>query len=127
MTSPIQVGPIAVGSPLSSRCEQLRLARDIIRQEGDALLRLARGLDEAFCDALDLLLGCRGNVLVSGMGKAGHVAQKIAVTLASTGTRSFFLHPAEAVHGDLGRAQSGDVALILSQSGETAEVVQILP
>jgi arabinose-5-phosphate isomerase len=127
MTSPVQVGPIAVGSPLSSRFEQHRLARDIISQEGDALLRLARGLDEAFCDAVDLLLGCRGNVLVSGMGKAGHVAQKIAATLASTGTRSFFLHPAEAVHGDLGRAQGGDVAIILSQSGETAEVLQILP
>jgi arabinose-5-phosphate isomerase len=91
------------------------------------LLRLARGLDESICDAVDLLVACRGNVLVSGMGKAGHVAQKIAATLASTGTRSFFLHPAEAVHGDLGRAQSGDVAIILSQSGETAEVVQILP
>lgn len=127
MTSPVQVGPIAVGSPLSSRFEQLRLARDIVRQEGDALLRLARGLDESVCDAVDLLLACRGNVLVSGMGKAGHVAQKIAATLASTGTRSFFLHPAEAVHGDLGRAQPGDVAIVLSQSGETAEITQILP
>ncbi len=119
--------PIAAGSRLSSRFEQLRLARDILRQEGEALLRLSRGLDEAFCDAVALVAACRGNVLVSGMGKAGHVGRKIAATLASTGTRSFFLHPAEAVHGDLGRAQAGDVALILSQSGETAEVVQILP
>jgi arabinose-5-phosphate isomerase len=111
---------------LSSRFEQLRLARDILRQEGDAIVRLARSLDEGFCDALDLLLACRGNVLVSGMGKAGHVGQKIAATLASTGTRSFFLHPAEAIHGDLGRVQTGDVSLILSQSGETAEIMQIL-
>lgn len=119
--------PIAAGSLLASRFEQLRLARDIVRQEGDALVRLSRGLDESFCDAAALLVGCRGNVLVSGMGKAGHVGRKIAATLASTGTRSFFLHPAEAVHGDLGRVQAGDVALVLSQSGETAEVVQILP
>ncbi|MEX2187548.1 MAG: KpsF/GutQ family sugar-phosphate isomerase [Pirellulales bacterium] len=119
--------PIPAGSRLSSRFEQLRLARDILRQEGEALVRLSRGLDEAFCDAVALVAACRGNVLVSGMGKAGHVGQKIAATLTSTGTRSFFLHPAEAVHGDLGRVQSGDVALILSQSGETAEVVQILP
>jgi arabinose-5-phosphate isomerase len=113
-------------SPLSSRFEQLRLARDILRQEGDAIVRLSRSLDDSFCNALELLLACRGNVLVSGMGKAGHVGQKIAATLASTGTRSFFLHPAEAVHGDLGRVQTGDVSLILSQSGETAEIVQIL-
>lgn len=117
--------PVPAARP-ESRFEQLRLARDILRQEGEAVVRLSRSLDEVFCDALDLLLACRGNVLVSGMGKAGHVGQKIAATLASTGTRSFFLHPAEAVHGDLGRVHPGDVALVLSQSGETAEVLQIL-
>lgn len=117
--------------PLSLRIdgpfEQLRLAREIIRHEGDALVRLARHLDDSFCAGVDLVAGCSGNVLVCGMGKAGLIGQKIAATLASTGTRAFFLHPAEAVHGDLGRVCAADVAIVLSQSGETAEILQVLP
>ena len=107
--------------------EQLRLARQIIEQESRTLLDVARRLDSQFCRAVDYLHGCRGSVIVCGMGKAGLVGQKIMATLASTGTRSHYLHPAEAVHGDLGRVHHDDVMLILSQSGQTEEVVRILP
>ena len=82
---------------------RLRLGREIIESEGQALLALAAALADEFCQAADLLFACRGSVIVSGMGKAGLVGQKIAATLASTGTRSHFLHPGEAIHGDLGR------------------------
>ena len=107
--------------------EQLRLARQIIEQESRTLLEVAQRLDRQFCRAVEYLCGCRGSVLVSGMGKAGLVGQKIMATLGSTGTRSHFLHPAEAVHGDLGRVHPDDVMLILSQSGQTEEIVRILP
>ena len=122
----------ATGSALSSftplgRFEQLRLAREIIRGEAQAIAALAERLGDEFCDAAHLLCACRGSVLVSGMGKAGLVGQKIAATLASTGTRSHFLHPAEAVHGDLGRLAADDVLLVLSYSGQTDEIVRLLP
>jgi arabinose-5-phosphate isomerase len=110
-----------------SRFEQLRLAREIVRAEGDALLALASRLPDRFCDAIDLLAGCRGRVVVTGMGKAGLIGQKIVATFSSTGTSSHFLHPAEAVHGDLGCIQSQDVILALSYSGETEEIVRLLP
>lgn len=106
--------------------EQLRYARQILQLESQALAKLAARLNEEFCRAVDLVYHCRGSVIVSGMGKAGLVGQKIMATLASTGTRSHCLHPAEAVHGDLGRIHSDDLALILSQSGETEEVVRLL-
>lgn len=96
-------------------------------QESRALADLAKRLNSNFCRAADCIFECRGSVIVSGMGKAGLVGQKITATLASTGTRSHFLHPAEAVHGDLGRVHPEDVMLILSQSGETEEVVRLLP
>lgn len=107
--------------------EQLRFGREVLRQEGQALLALADRLGESFCQAVSLLRGCPGHVIVTGMGKAGLVGQKIAATLASTGTGSHFLHPAEAVHGDLGRIQPEDLVLILSFSGETEEVTRLLP
>ena len=107
--------------------EQLRYARHVLEKEGRALMDVARRLDRRFCDAVALLLECRGSVIVSGMGKAGLVGQKIMATLASTGTPSHCLHPAEAVHGDLGRVHRDDVLLILSQSGETDEVLRMLP
>jgi arabinose-5-phosphate isomerase len=109
-----------------SRFEQLRLARDIVRSEGQALLGLADRLGEEFCRAIDHLFHCRGSVIVSGMGKAGLVGQKIAATLASTGSRSHFLHPGEAYHGDLGRVHHDDVVLMLSFSGETEEITRLL-
>lgn len=118
----------AVSRPHSlSRFEQLRLARDVLRAEGDALLSLASRLPEEFCDAVELLFACKGSVIVTGMGKAGLIGQKLAATLASTGTNSLFLHPGEAVHGDLGRVQQRDVVLALSFSGETEELVRLLP
>lgn len=107
--------------------EQLRYAREIIALEGQALATLSRRLDGEFCRAVDALYLCQGSVIVSGMGKAGMIAQKVAATLASTGTRSHYLHPAEAVHGDLGRVHGDDVMLIFSQSGETEEIVRLLP
>ncbi|REJ97201.1 MAG: KpsF/GutQ family sugar-phosphate isomerase [Planctomycetota bacterium] len=106
---------------------QLRYARDIVRIEGQALLNLSRRLNGNLCLAVTALFDCRSSVIVTGMGKAGLIGQKIAATLASTGTRSHFLHPAEAFHGDLGRIHRDDVVLLLSQSGETDEVTQLLP
>ncbi|MEQ8786775.1 MAG: KpsF/GutQ family sugar-phosphate isomerase [Pirellulaceae bacterium] len=105
---------------------QLQLARDVLQQEAIALTSLASRIDGSLVDAVRLLAGCGGSVVLCGMGKAGLIAQKIAATFASTGTRSQFLHPAEALHGDLGRVAPGDVAVMLSASGETAEVVALL-
>src|SRR5688572_2268658 len=118
--------PARAPAPLSP-LEQVRLAREIVRTEGQTLLALADRLGDDFCRAVSLLELCRGSVIVSGMGKAGLIGQKIAATLASTGTRSHFLHPGEAIHGDLGRVHGEDVVLMLSFSGHTEEVVRILP
>jgi len=107
--------------------EQLRYAREIIQLESQALAAIADRLDMEFCHAVDALYFCSGSVIVTGIGKAGLIGQKLAATLASTGTRSHFLHPAEAIHGDLGRIHRDDVVLVLSQSGETEEVVRLLP
>jgi arabinose-5-phosphate isomerase len=107
--------------------EQLREARHIIRQESQALHDLSRGLDSSFSAAVGLIVNCRGTVVVTGMGKAGLIGRKVVATLASTGTRAWFLHPAEAVHGDLGCVNAGDVVLALSNSGETEELRRLLP
>src|SRR5688572_8959062 len=107
--------------------EQLRAAREIVRREAAGVWKVSYRLDSAFCEVVKLLFTCRGSAIVSGMGKAGLIGQKIAATLASTGTRSHFLHPAEALHGDLGRVHADDIALVLSFSGQTEEVVRILP
>jgi arabinose-5-phosphate isomerase len=114
-------------SPILTTFEQLRFAQDIIRHESNALGRLAEQLPLEFSDAIQVLLNCRGAVIVMGMGKAGWIGQKISASLASTGTRSHFLHPGEAMHGDLGRIADDDCALILSNSGETEEIVRLLP
>ncbi|MGD9721852.1 MAG: SIS domain-containing protein [Pirellulales bacterium] len=118
--------PDASSAPLTP-LEQLRYAREIIALEGRALASLSRRIDGELCRAVELLFACRGTVITSGMGKAGLIAQKITATLSSTGTRSSFLHPAEAVHGDLGRVHRDDVLVVFSQSGETEEIVRILP
>jgi arabinose-5-phosphate isomerase len=97
-----------------------------VRSEGQALLELAERLGDDFCRAIEILFSCRGSVIVSGMGKAGLVGQKIAATLASTGSRSHFLHPGEAYHGDLGRVHHDDAMLMLSFSGETEEITRLL-
>lgn len=110
-----------------SQFDQLREARDIIRLEAEALVEVSKRLDAGFCSAVELILACRGAVIVTGMGKAGLIGQKLVATFSSTGTRSHFLHPAEAVHGDLGCIHSDDVILALSNSGETEEITRILP
>ena len=104
----------------------LALARKVLQTEADAILALVDRLDERFEDAIRILLDCRGRVIVTGMGKSGIIARKIAATLSSTGTAAFFLHPAEAIHGDLGVLQSDDVILALSNSGETEELLRLL-
>ena len=104
-----------------------RLAARVLRIEADAILGLIGKLDERFERAVELLRGCGGRVIVTGMGKSGLIGRKIAATLASTGTPAHFLHPAEGVHGDLGMVARGDVVLALSNSGETDELLAIVP
>jgi len=102
-------------------------AREVIRAEADAVAQLGARLNGAFARAVDMVLACPGRVVVTGMGKPGFIAQKISATFASTGTPSLYLHPAEALHGDLGRLVPGDMVLALSNSGETDEIVRLLP
>jgi arabinose-5-phosphate isomerase len=109
------------------RAEQQALARDILQQEAQAILQVADQLGESFCAAAELLWKCSGSAIVCGIGKAGIIGQKLSATFASTGTRSHFLHPAEAMHGDLGRVRSDDCLVLLSYSGETEEMLRVLP
>jgi arabinose-5-phosphate isomerase len=104
----------------------LALARKVLETEAAAIMALVPRLDGRFDCAVDLLLGCRGRVVLTGMGKSGIICQKIAATLTSTGTPALFLHPAEALHGDLGIVQSDDVVIALSYSGETVETLRLL-
>ena len=115
--------------PLASEIEAagLAFARDVLRIEAEAIQRVRDRLGESIARAADLIYRSSGSVIVTGMGKAGLVGQKLAATLASTGTRAFSLHPADALHGDLGRIRPDDVVLALSQSGETEEVLRLLP
>jgi arabinose-5-phosphate isomerase len=126
MTHAMSMPAAPAPGPLSP-FEQLRYARQIIAMEAQALEGLAGRLGTEFCRAVEELYHCPGSVIVTGIGKAGLIGQKIAATLASTGTRSHFLHAGEAVHGDLGRIHRTDALLVLSQSGETQEVVRLLP
>lgn len=105
----------------------LEAVRRVMREEAEAIQALSQRLDGAFGDAVGLLLGCRGRVVTCGVGKSGHIAEKAAATFASTGTPSFFLHAAEAVHGDLGMVRDEDVVLVYTYSGETDEVVRLFP
>ena len=101
-------------------------ARRVLEIESRAVAELVGRLDESFDRAIELLVGCSGRVVVTGMGKSGIICQKIAATLSSTGTPAFFIHPAEALHGDVGMVVSGDLLLAVSNSGETQEVVRLL-
>ena len=101
-------------------------ARQVLRIEAEAITELINRLDESFDRALELLVECQGRVVTTGMGKSGVICQKIASTLAGSGTPAFFLHPAEAVHGDLGMLTSGDLVIALSNSGETEEILRLL-
>ncbi len=114
-------------SPLVPSAHALEMARDVLRIEADAVQALAARLDDRFTRAVELLLLCKGRVVVSGIGKSGHIARKIAATLASTGTPAIFVHAAEAAHGDLGMITRDDVLVALSYSGEGDELLRMLP
>ena len=101
--------------------------REVLAVEAEALRRLGRELDESFVRVVEAILACRGRIIVTGIGKSGHVGRKIAATFASTGTPAFFLHPGEGVHGDLGMVTGDDLVLALSNSGESREILAILP
>src|SRR5256885_1833912 len=104
----------------------LEFGREILHDEARALDALALSLGEPFERAIGLIVACQGKLIVSGLGKSGHVGRKIAATFASTGTTATFLHLAEAIHGDLGMAAKGDVAILISQSGETTELESVI-
>src|SRR5215207_8547558 len=103
----------------------LSLARKVLQTEAAAVLALADRLDDRFAAAVTLVRDCKGRVILTGMGKSGIVCRKIAATFSSTGTSAFFLHPAEAIHGDLGALRDDDVVLALSHSGETEELIRL--
>lgn len=126
MSASKQPSILAEVSDVSTDSADLEAARRVLRLESEALAALAGSLDAAFCRVADLLGGITGRVTVTGMGKSGHVARKIAATLASTGTPSQFVHPGEASHGDLGMIAPGDAVLALSNSGETVELSDML-
>ncbi len=104
----------------------LKTAQDILKIEADAIRALTRGIGKEFLQAVDLMYRCEGRVIVTGMGKPGFIARKISATLASTGTPSHFLHPAEAAHGDLGMVTDRDIVIAISQSGETEEILRLI-
>lgn len=105
----------------------LKRAQEVLRMEAEAVLALIPRVDEHFLEVVRLILDCPGRTVITGMGKSGIVGRKMAATLASTGTPSFYLHPAEGIHGDLGMVTAGDVVIALSNSGETGEILNILP
>lgn len=113
--------------PKYATASALDLARKVLAIEADAVRALSTRLDERFLAAVSLILACRGRVIVSGIGKSGHIARKIASTLSSTGTAAYFVHPAEASHGDLGMIQREDVFIAISYSGESDELLRIVP
>jgi arabinose-5-phosphate isomerase len=117
---------IRSAKPQAARSRDLAAARRVLRHATEALSALGDGLNGEFSRAIDAILAVPGRVIVSGMGKSGHVARKIAATLASTGTPALFLHPAEASHGDLGMVTRADALLMLSNSGETAELADLI-
>jgi arabinose-5-phosphate isomerase len=115
-----------VTTPEDRPLDPLDLARRVLETEARAILGLIPQIDASFARAVDLLHDCAGRVVVTGMGKSGIIARKVAATLSSTGTPAIFLHPAEALHGDLGMVQRSDVVVALSRNGETAELVRLL-
>ena len=105
----------------------LEIAKAVVQTEADSILMLKDRINQTFIDACQLILTCQGKVILVGMGKSGHIAKKIAATLASTGTPSFYVHPGEAGHGDLGMVNGKDVVIIISYSGESDEIITLLP
>jgi arabinose-5-phosphate isomerase len=123
----MQASNIAVLSDSPRANAHVARGRVALEIEAQAVAGLGARLDHSFAESVEVLLGCKGRVIVTGMGKSGHIARKIAATLASTGTPAHFVHPAEAQHGDLGMISRDDVVIALSHSGESAELVDILP
>jgi arabinose-5-phosphate isomerase len=116
-----------MNKPLSAAPHALDLARQVLNIEADAVRALTQRIDDNFLQALNLILACKGRVIVSGMGKSGHIARKIAATMSSTGTPAYFVHPGEASHGDLGMVTAQDVFVGISYSGESEELLTIVP
>ncbi|MBU0621068.1 MAG: KpsF/GutQ family sugar-phosphate isomerase [Gammaproteobacteria bacterium] len=116
-----------MNKPISATAHALVLARQVLEIEADAVKALVQRIDDDFLRALNLILACKGRVIVSGMGKSGHIARKIAATMSSTGTPAYFVHPGEASHGDLGMVTAQDVVIALSYSGESEELLTIVP
>lgn len=121
------IKPKGARATMPKTATSLEVGRRVLGIEARAVQAMVQRLDRGFSDAVDLLYACKGKVVVSGMGKSGLIGQKIAATMASTGTPSFFLHPAEGLHGDLGMLARGDVLIAISNSGETQEILQLLP
>lgn len=115
---------VAIDKRINNLCQ---IARRVIDIETQAIAALTARINQVFAAACNLLLSCQGRVILIGMGKSGHIAGKIAATLASTGTASYFVHPAEANHGDLGMLSRGDIVIAISNSGETSEILSLLP
>ena len=103
------------------------IAKEVIQTEADSVLKLKDRIDQNFDEVCQILKNCMGKVVLIGMGKSGHIAKKISSTLASTGTPAFYLHPAEAGHGDLGMISHDDVVIMISYSGESDEIISLLP
>ncbi len=116
-----------MNKPISAAPHALDLARQVLIIEADAVRALTQRIDDNFLQALNLILACKGRVIVSGMGKSGHIARKIAATMSSTGTPAYFVHPGEASHGDLGMVTAQDVFIGISYSGESEELLTIVP
>jgi arabinose-5-phosphate isomerase len=128
MNRPMTSQSLELAPPIQPRQTNsvLDLAREVLEIEAAGIRALVERLDQSFLSAHDVILACKGRIVVTGMGKSGHIGNKIAATLASTGTPAFFMHPAEASHGDLGMVSDNDVVIALSNSGETSEIVAIL-
>jgi arabinose-5-phosphate isomerase len=123
----MKTSPLPSSKALAATPNALILAREVINIEAAAVQALTQRVDDNFLRALNIILSCEGRVIVSGMGKSGHIARKIAATMSSTGTPAYFVHPAEASHGDLGMITSQDVFIALSYSGESDELMTIVP
>ncbi len=119
--------PAAMKNKGKNEAAIVKIGKDVLKKEAEALLQIMEGLDESFEQAVDIIFRCSGRVVLTGIGKSGLVCKKIASTLSSIGTPALFLHPADSLHGDLGMLQSGDVLIVVSNSGETDEVISILP
>ena len=107
--------------------DYITVAKKVLEIESKALIKQIDQIDQAFVDACELCLECSGKLIVMGLGKSGHIADKIAATLSSTGTPSYFIHPSEAIHGDIGMIDEKDIVLIFSYSGETEEIISLIP